>query len=249
MLPVTARRSGLRWAGSIFSVLTAFSVVACGSAKPPPVDNSADASSPAQISSPAAEPTDTEPPTDPLGPVTRTEKFNITAKGGYEAVVTLRWHAIQDATVDALYPDCVSFVNLNHGNDASPESLTIRTLIVEGSASFPEVNGFAWSTSEVGGITLKASGEEPSPIRCTDVAADGPAGLDQVSLSPEQPTFHFAFVHTAAKSPKDPKGDIGKSYLEDELTASGTYLEKCTGGQTDSGPQIRVSCYSTYGGK
>ena len=233
----------------MFSVLAALSVAACGSAKTPEVDNSAAVPAPSPSLSSAVEPAESASPMDALGPVIRSEKFNITAKDGYQAVVTLRWHAIQDATVDALYPDCASFVKMNHGSDAGPASLTIRTLIVEGSASFPEVNGFVWSTAAAGGITLKASGEEPSPIRCTDVAANGPADLDQVSLSPTQTTFHFAFVHTATRSPKDPKGDIGKSYLEDELTASGTYLEDCSGGQTDSGPQISVSCYSTYGGK
>jgi hypothetical protein len=200
---------------------------ACGGGKPAPSPTPTVAAPPATAG--AAAPSETpSPPTSPWGPVVKTTTLTITGKGGYKANVTLRWHRFTKIELSSLYPDCLDIVHTNNGGPTATPDLAVGAAVVEGTVTYPDVNGFTWPDT----LGFSADVEADQDYACTGRAASGPAELLRVSLPSEGPDFSFMFAQAVPRTPDDPQGKFDESHFGDyQVTLNGVVsITDCTAG-------------------
>ena len=135
-----------------------------------------------------------------LGPVKSSVDLILTGNGGYQANLSLRWHK----RVRVSYEDLIRYCDPNLlGN---PDGMAMRMSVLEGTVTFPPVNGLSMPEAPV--VSVGTYGFGP---RCglTESSNMNELGLNAGGGDPSTPQpIRVAFYEVGEKTPDNPDGDF-----------------------------------------
>lgn len=244
MNPRTIRRV----ATASLAALTLSAVAGCGSSPTAPA-----------LSQPTVTTTTTAPATTSttasaaasssiLGPLAKVAVIQATDQDGYQATVTVRWHAARNITYGDLYPLCADEAKLalstGSAEQFNPDRFVFSAVTAEVRATFHASAGMTWPSDRRLGITYTYQvGDLGGPTMCDDQGT-GVSSDTGLGLTTTAPTATLMWIRWAEITPNNPSATVAPQptltyVVNPEVGMTGT----CTQTGSDSGD---TGCITRY---
>lgn len=168
-----------------------------GITNPVPATTASPTSTATQSSAPSSSaPSSTASSSASSAVITRSDTFHLHKKDGYQAVVTVAWHPDQIATVSQIPAGCREL----WGNNGNNQNSVVHVISATLTATFPEVSGFTWPSSETP-VGYAAEGGSYARIECDTQQSSLLHGL-----YPAQSIITQTWMTVGTKTPNNPEG-------------------------------------------